>query len=288
MTTLAGSAGFAELRVVTPAAWLARDLASAGTIPVVHDLGLDAPADTSRTAWWAPHRFVARLAVTPGVTRPALTSPGPDWLSTVPSRWLRREVWCGPLARADGAPLWARGAVFAKPAEVKLERFPAAVVRSPAELADRAAAAGLAPTSRVVLSQVVDFAEEHRCFVGPGPDGRPAVLAASAYLLDGVTWDAWETPSQAPPSVRAAAFARKVAAAVPGPPGFVLDVGRLRDGGWAVIEANAAWSSNPYHAAPTGVVASVLAAQRPDAEPGWSWRSDPVIDRFARPLPVRR
>lgn len=67
----------------------------------------------------------------------------------------------------------------------------------------------------------------------------------------------------------------------------MLDVGLLRDGSWAVVEANTSWSSNPYHADPTGVVASVLAAQGPESDPRWAWRSDPAIDRFARPLPVR-
>ena len=73
MTTPTDREPLAELRVVTMAAWLARDLATGTDMPVAHDLGLDVPADTTRTAWWAPHQHIARLAVTPGATLPLLS-----------------------------------------------------------------------------------------------------------------------------------------------------------------------------------------------------------------------
>ena len=147
--------------------------------------------------------------------------------------------------------------------------------------------AGLFPGSHVVLSEVVEFTAEYRCFIAPGTHGAPTVVAASAYLVDGQTWDAWESPAEAPDPAEAAVFAQRVARTVVAPPGYVLDVGRLADGTWVVVEANASWSSNPYHCDPAGVVASILAAQDPNGDQRWVWRSDPAIDRFARPLPVR-
>ena len=280
-------AGFTELRVVTTATWLAGDLNAGTRLPVVHDYGLDVPGDTSGTAWWAPHKFVARLAVTPGVSQPLLTSPGAAWMGTLDEKWTRRSLWSGPLAAAPSCPLWGRGAVFAKPAEIKLGRLAAATYTDPAAFQACAEAAGLQSGSQVVLSEVVAFSAEYRCFVGPGPAGRPVVLASSAYLVDGVTWDFWEDATDAPDPFEAAAFAQRVLGDVVGPAGFVLDVGRLADGSWAVVEPNASWSANPYHCDPAGVVASVLAAQDPAGDPRWAWGSDPAFDRFARPLPVR-
>lgn len=279
---------FTELRVVTTAGWLARDLRGGSVVPVVHDLGLDVPADTRSTAWWCPHQHVARLAVTPGVTQPVLWSPGPRWLTRVAPQHLRRRVWAGPLRDVPASSLWAAGgSLFAKPAEIKVRGLEAAAYPS-AEAVTRALRdRGLSSSSTVVLSEVVRFVEEFRCFVAPGPGGRPRVVAASAYLVDGLTWDAWEGSASAPDPSEAVTFAGQVVDATSGPPGFVLDVGRLEDGSWAVVEANASWSSSPYHCDPVGVVASVLAAQGPGGAPAWAWSSDPYMDRFARPLPVR-
>ena len=147
---------------------------------------------------------------------------------------------------------------------------------------------GLADESMIVLSEVVSFTAEYRCFIAPDQSGRPTVVAASAYLVGGATWDFWETAAAAPDASEAAAFARKVVDSVAGPAGYVLDVGQLKDGSWAVVEANASWSSNPYHCDPAGVVASILVSQVPERfDARWAWQSDPYMTRFARPLPVR-
>lgn len=279
---------FTELRVVTTAGWLARDLQTGTRLPVVHDLGLDLPADTATTAWWAPHQHVARLAVTPGAARPSLWSPGPYWLTQLGREHLHRRVWVSPLEHVADAPLWCPGApVFAKPAEIKVHGLEARPYGTPAAATRAMTDRHLTGASMVVLSELVEFVEEYRCFVAPGPDGAPTVVAASPYLVHDVTWDAWEDVSSAPDPTAAAAFAQQVLAAVDGPPGYVVDVGRLADGRWAVVEANAAWSSNPYHCDPAGVVAAVLAAQDPAGDVTWAWRSDPYMDRFARALPVR-
>lgn len=279
---------FTELRVVTTAGWLARDLRAGTRLPVVHDLGLDVPADTSSTAWWAPHQHVARLAVTARVTQPSLWSPGATWLTRVPAEHLHRRVWAGPLDDVASCPLWQPGAlVFAKPAEIKVRGLDARPYGTADAVTRAMLERHLTGESLVVLSELVGFVEEYRCFVAPGPDGAPTVVAASPYLVHDVTWDAWDDASSAPDPTAAAAFAQQVVAAVDGPAGYVVDVGRLADGRWAVVEANAAWSSNPYHCDPAGVVAAVLAAQDPDGDVTWAWRSDPYMDRFARPLPVR-
>ena len=283
------NAPFQQLRVVTTAGWLARDLATGTDLPVVHDLGLDVTADTTGVAWWSPHQFIARLKATPAVTdQPSLFSPGPGWVTTVPSDFLHRQVWAGQLRDVAACPLWAPSALlFGKPAEVKVNKLPADVYGTPAALVQGAKGSGLTDDSWMILSELVEFTAEYRCFIAPGPDGSPTVVAASVYLVGDTTWDAWETAAQAPDPSEAAGFAQMVADSTTGPAGYVVDVGRLTDGTWAVVEANASWSSNPYHCDPAGVVASILAAQDPGNDPVWAWRSDPYMDRFARPLPVR-
>jgi hypothetical protein len=98
-------------------------------------------------------------------------------------------------------------------------------------------------------------------------------------------------PAPPRPPDEATGFAQHVLDTLGGdhPPGFVLDVAELADGSWTVVEANASWSSAPYHADPAGVVASILASQPMGAEPGpgeWAWVPDPVLT--ARALPLRR
>lgn len=220
------------------------------------------------------------------MSQPALTSPGPLWLAQLDERWTRRRVWAGPLASLGHCPI--QGRVFAKPAEVKVRALPAQVWDDAEGFAASARDAGLRSESWVLVSEVVDFTAEFRCFVGPAADGRPTVTAASAYLVDGVTWDAWDEVG-VPSSGAAAAFAERVLGSLSvAPVGFVVDVGVAGDGGWAVVEANASWSSNPYHCAPDGVVSSVLASQGVGDVGEWEWLSDPVFDARARPLTVRR
>lgn len=276
---------FTELRVVRTAAWLADDLRAGTDLPVVHDLGLDVQPGARRTAWWAPHQFIARLTVTPEAQLPDLASPGPAWLATVPPELLGRAVWCGPAGALSRCRLWDDGPAFAKPAEVKVAALPAQMYPTSDAFMDALRAARLHPTSWVVVSDPLELVAEYRCFVAPR-DGRASVVAASAYLFDGVTWDAWE-PTSAPDPSEAVEFAQTVLARAPGPDGWVLDVGRTSAGGWVVIEANAAWSSSPYHADAHGVVAAILASQTPPVPPRWRWRSDPVFDERAVPLRIR-
>ncbi|MFB7264339.1 ATP-grasp domain-containing protein, partial [Streptomyces nojiriensis] len=59
---------------------------------------------------------------------------------------------------------------------------------------------------------------------------------------------------------------RPVPPAVPRPSTAVVDVGLPDGGGWAVIEANPAWSSGGYACDPERVLDVVLRAAGPTAE----------------------
>lgn len=272
-----------ELRVVTSARWLAEDLASVGVLPVRHDLGIDLRSTSPTTAWWAPMHFAARMFATTGHN--PFRAPGPRWTADLDRTWTGRTVvvtTAGALEAAAGcAPLLEHEPVHVKPAEVKVSSLTAHVVAHPGAARAAVADSRLHPDTPVQLSQVIDPVAEYRMFVLDGE-----VVAASAYLVDGVTWDGWGE-TDAPHAGEAQRFATDVLSdprtTAGGPRAFVMDVARTGDGRWVVLEANPAWCSNPYHADRRGVVAAVLAAQGDGPAP---WSIDPWLVRHARPLHV--
>ena len=276
-----------KLTVVTSARWLADDLAAAGTIDVVHSIGLDVP-DLAGSALWCSGSWALRLAKS-GITHPFLAA-GPDWTTRVPAEFLRRKVWSGVLG---DMPYTGMDPMFYKLAEHKHSGIPAGLHSGRGSFKRLAFdafdfAAGIEDL-RFVGSEPMEYAREFRCFIAHG-----TVTAASFYLatlpgVDGstvtITWDAYESESS-PDTTRAAAFAQRVVDAMGDdqPPGYTLDVGEDADGNFSVIEANAAWSSNIYHAPAAGVITSVLASQE-HGHDRWAWRPDALFLHRARPLP---
>lgn len=284
-----------KLLVVTSASWLAKDLAAAGTIPVEGTLGLDAPALDETTALWCSGAWAIRLLKT-GFRHPFL-SAGPNWLPTVPKEFLRREVWSG---RLKDMPYKGTGRTFYKLSEHKHGAVPAGVRNGRGSfLSDVTEAFRLRTCAPDILdlqctaSEPVDFIREYRCFVAHG-----RVTAASFYkaTLPGVhgsdveiTWDAYDSPldPRLPETGEAASFAQRVVDSMGDnqPPGYTLDVGTDHDGRLSVIEANAAWSSNIYHADPAGAIESVLASQELD-NGRWAWKPDRLFLEHSRALPA--
>jgi hypothetical protein len=97
----------------------------------------------------------------------------------------------------------------------------------------------------VLVSDIVQWDLEFRCFILEGK-----VVGLSPYLRQGERVETAEGEFVATDEeyADAEAFAGRVAA-TPGinlPPGVVVDVGIIRDRGWAVIEANSGWASGIY------------------------------------------
>jgi hypothetical protein len=276
------------LWVVSTAAWLARDLAAAEAIAVRHDFGMgDLPEDPKTAAWWCPQNYAARLLHS-GVN-PYFQSQGADFLRRTAEAGLdritSRQTWSGRLA---DLPHFGEG--FFKPAEAKVDSLPAGFYRNTADFKSRALRAGLSPLSLVEWSETVDFVTEYRHFVAHGK-----VVASSMYLhfdYDAgteTTWDAWENAASSPfAGDFVANRAQEVVDALGAdqPDGWVLDIGHDRDFNAHVVEANAAWSSNPYHCDPAGVVEAILASQG-DPNSSFLWSPDPALVHRAsqsRPL----
>lgn len=263
------------LRVVTTAKWVAEDLAKAGTIPVALDYGLDLPASTDGVAWWCSGRHAARLMAS-GVN-PGFLSAGPTFTADLPWWALRRRVWAGPLKDMP----FSIGPAFYKPAEAKLSDLPAKEYAYSGLFEQAALRVKLEPEDFVQVSALRYFSHEYRCFIA---DGK--VTTVTPYMAYGVTWESLG-PAAVPGMFGAEEFATRVVDHLGAgqPPGYVLDVGIDESGRFCVIEANAAWSSNPYHADPAGALASILASQSVDpAHDRWRWQPTARLRAYAQPL----
>lgn len=264
-----------ELRVVSTARWLAQELAAQEHIRVSADLGLWLPEDTTRTAWWCPTLFAARLAASE--VRPNFRMTGAVEATHLPNaEFLGRRMSLVPAGELRGGDPW-----FIKPADAKIPAL-SAQVTTPDEFRNQVALAGFGDDLPVIISDVVEFLEEYRAYVLDDE-----VVATSAYLYAGETWDAWDS-DELPPVDEAARFAQDAAAALAGhvPAGYTLDVGRMSSGNWSVIETNPAWSSGPYWASlhrPDRVVATILASQAPGADRGLPLRVPTACP--PRPIP---
>ena len=279
------------LRVVSTVTWLARDLGKAVVLPVIQDFGLgDLPDDPDSTAWWCPQNYAARLLAS-GIN-PYFQSQGHDFLWRVHmTHGLRygimpRMTWAGRLGDLPDLPPG-----FCKPAEAKYELLPAMVYERVSAFVDAARVAGLDGDSLVQWSEPISLVSEFRHFVAHG-----RVVASALYMVtdpDGTqrTWDTFEGSEGVFASgASSKPYAQSVVDALGDdqPDGWVLDMGFDAEGGVHIIEANAAWSSNPYECDPAGVIESVIASQG-DPDSDFLWKPDALLSqRAAKSRPLGR
>ena len=173
----------------------------------------------------------------------ALIEPPLDLLARVPPDFLGRTVRFGTLARLRDV----RGSVFVKPADPILRAFDAGIWRSVSEVRGRAP---LPPDLPVLVSEPVEWSSEFRAFVREG-----RIEAWSPYLSFGrPSWSPHSAGPTAPPSL--VAFCDRLTSRIGDalPPAFVVDVGVLEDGRWAVVEFNPAWCAGILGADPQRVL----------------------------------
>ena len=176
-----------------------------------------------------------------------LLEPSIDWLTTVPREYLLRDIELMTLGAARARTTSA----FVKPADGKI--FEPKVYASGSELpTDEHVDMDIA----VLRSGIVDFRLEVRCFVR----GRQ-IVSLSPYWRDGelARDEEGEWSFKDGEETGARAFAGSVLAddRVALPPACTLDVGRLADGTWAIIEANPCWGAGLYGCDPKEVLLSI-------------------------------
>lgn len=168
-----------------------------------------------------------------------------DWLTLFPREYLKREVRFCLMKNARN--LSFNKPMFIKPADYKL--FPAKVYEPggfnpPPDL--------VAPDDTpILISEPVEFIEEYRCFVEP-----LRCKTVSCYLYHGEINEPknWNNNN----CENAKAFVESALSAlsflgtktIPS----VVDVGIIKDKGWAIIENNQAWASGIYGCEPYDVL----------------------------------
>ena len=206
--------------------------------------------------------FVEVIAAQLGV---GLLDAPPGWLPGLPERhrWRRIEVSVlGDVRQSLAEP------TFVKPADGR-KAFEGKVYATPDELPGPDV---LPDDTPVFVCEPVQWDVEFRCHVHEG-----TVVTMSPYLLNGelaLTQDGrWEAPDD--DARQARRYAEEVLAEVPVPPATVLDVGRIHDRGWAVVEANAAWGAGLYGCDPEEVL-KVLARSCRTTAADRDWVADGV------------
>lgn len=299
------------LHVITHRAWVARDLADGAArlaasggarVDVEHHLGFDLPRFAPGDTIWAPMEWMARAVAQDPRLR--LADPGPEFLPSLPWEFRRRTVELLTVddmdTRIPDSILDDGDLVFAKPANCKIEHFPARWDDYDGH-ALQATAAGIPDDQTFLVTDIrLDLAVEFRLFV---LDGR--VVTSSPYLMhapDG-TQRTWDETMHSSYSAAAVEFGAQVldwlttpenTTAVPR--SFTLDVGIETDGTWVVIEANPVWSSAFYGANTSAVIACLLAGVTVTRASGryspptrGEWTPDPYLSHRVtqqRPLPV--
>ena len=165
----------------------------------------------------------------------ALIEPSLGILPTIPHEYLARDVRFMSLGEAESTDR----RIFVKPADCTAKIFDAAVYESGRRIL-RDDDASL--TMPVLVSEPVTWENEYRAVVL-----ERRIVGVSPYIRGG--WLARNAAGQWPITEKEAeavlTFCQRFLAdrRIELPPAFVLDVGTIRDRGWAVVELNPVWCS---------------------------------------------
>ena len=182
----------------------------------------------------------------------ALLEPPFDLLASLPERFLRRQVEAATFGDLDRL----QGRTFVKPADPLDKWFDAGVYSDVRDIRTRGRSR---PDALVLLSEPVEWSVELRYFV---LEGR--AVAGSPYISYGRPAWRWHAnqPSATPGAGLAVVEGVCAALADELPPAFVVDVGRIDDRGWAVVEFNPIWSAGLLNADPRAILPALLRATR--------------------------
>lgn len=175
-----------------------------------------------------------------------LLEPGFDWLGVLNHEFKKRDVKYFHLrdVKFDSPK-------FVKPAAEKA--FKAKVYETQAEF--ETASAAFPPSCPVLVQEPLEWEVEFRFFVK-----CKKIMTSCVYLRNGERTDE-ASEKEINASKR---FLKKVLKNIDIPPGVVIDVGKIKDRGWAIVEANPAWGSGLYTCSPHRALLAVQAAQAPD------------------------
>ena len=216
----------------------------------------DPPDDQIALFYTPPHAFDIA-----GQLGRQLVGCHPEWTCNLPGELLLRELRQTTL---QTALVQVRGE-FVKHSVSKA--FPPGVYDANA-LAD--ATAAISREALVHIGEVVEWTHEFRCFVAD-----QSVQAVSPYVYDGEIVADYDSFPDLPGKEldQARAFAHQVInhPNVKTPRAFVLDVGRIANRGWAVVECNECWCSGIYACDPESVLQTLLRGSTPNKTIDRAW-----------------
>lgn len=180
-----------------------------------------------------------------------LLEPANDWLPSLPESWRKRAASLATMKEARSC---------VEPRFIKSAGGKEFDARSYESGKDLPRGEMIADSLPVLIQEIVHWEVEYRCFVSEG-----TVKAASSYWRHGKVsrdengvWSADEL-SEAIEFCNSLLRDPKVFAL----DACVIDVGIIRERGWAVIECNAAWSSGIYGCDGAAVLPVLRRACRP-------------------------
>ena len=211
-----------------------------------------------------------------------LVGPTPTWFIGLDPAVVGRH-WS--LVNPSQARDWlGDSAVFIKLADAKLRALPARRYRDVAEFDAAMARVRESPDLQLLATTGwLDLDSEYRVFTADR-----SVLACSAYRVQDDPWHPLLHQHRASFHAAAAEWSQQLLTELaPGavPPSAALDVARLTNGQFILLEANQSWSAALYGCAADRVLTSVLAANRApydEASARWLWTPDPAVAHTAR------
>lgn len=176
-----------------------------------------------------------------------LLEPSIDWLTKVPREYLQRDIEIMTL----GAARCLSTRAFVKPADGKI--FDPKVYACGQDLPDEDQVDADIP---VLRSGIVDFRLEVRCFV----HNRKVVSLSPYWRNDALAQDEkgdWTFEQEE--EAEAIRYAHLILedSRILLPPACTLDMGRVANGSWAIIEANPCWGAGLYGCDPAAVLESL-------------------------------
>ena len=211
--------------------------------------GLDVPVDLDLKAGIALYVEAIYAPIIAEKLQLTLLEPASDWLVHLPEKYRLRNIQLNTF----GTARLCEKPTFIKPPNDK--SFQAKVYASGRDLP-----ADFEDTMPVLLAEPVKFEVEYRCFVMDR-----TVQAMSPYLRNGrlSKLDNYQAPESEVRDARRFAEQLLSNPDVSLPEAVGLDVGLIKDCGWAVVEANAAWGSGIYGCDPVKVLGVMQRAVKP-------------------------
>lgn len=170
-----------------------------------------------------------------------LIEPPLDLLARLPAELLCRPVRFGSLSKLRNL----EGPIFVKPADPVRRVFDAGVCRSVGDVRGREP---IPIDTPVLVAGPVEWTSEFRCFICEG-----RIEAWSPYLSFGRP--VWKPRCAGAVPMSLVSFCGRLLSAMDRrlPPAFVVDIGVLEDGRWAVVEFNPVWCAGILGADPAQV-----------------------------------